>query len=416
MSYNRQATYPWIVSLSCLIITIINGGIFFTFGVFINPLEDHFGWSRGEVSTAWTAMLVAYVPGSIILGRLADRHGPRLATAVAAVTVGLGLVLAGQVQNLASFVAAYAFIGFGTGATFTVPSATIQRWFQKRRGLMIGIVVSGAGTGGIFAPIAERWIASYGWQDAYRLLGIFFGSALAVAMVGALSAPDRLGLRPYGWGTEAASAGSSQSTGYTMGEASRLPAFWGLLAIIVLTMSPYLFVTAHLAPLSTGRGISASQAAWAVMLMAVFAGVGKVLLGAAAERIGWLRGAAIAVFINAAAVLWLMAAENPFTIYGFAMVFGVFIGGAIVLLMGSAAVFFGTRSLAELLGYFIGAEVLLGAVFSLVAGVVFDWTGSYFLPLTVTFAAFATAGVLALLIRPPVWKSTGDKGAFQTTA
>jgi hypothetical protein len=92
------------------------------------------------------------------------------------------------------------------------------------------------------------------------------------------------------------------------------------------------------------------------------------------------------------------------------MVFGVFIGGAIVLLMGSVAVFFGTRSLAELLGYFIGAEVLLGAAFSLVAGVFFDWTGSYFIPLTVTLAAFATAGVLALLIRPPVWKSTGDKG------
>ncbi|MDP7240741.1 MAG: MFS transporter, partial [Dehalococcoidia bacterium] len=384
MSYRRQTIYPWIVSLSCLIITIINGGIFFTFGVFINPLEDHFGWSRGDVSAAWTAMLVAYVPGSILLGRLADRHGPRGATAVAAFTVGLGMVLAGQVQNLVSFVAVYALIGFGTGATFTVPSATIQRWFQKRRGLMIGIVVSGAGTGGFFAPIAERWIASYGWQDAFRLLGILFGTALALATLGALNTPNRLGLHPYGWRTETASAGSSPSTGFTAGEVYRLPVFWGLLAIIVLTMSPYLFVTAHMAPLSTGRGITASQAAWAVMLMAVLAGVGKVSLGAVADRIGWLRGAAIAVFINAAAVLWLMMADNPFTIYGFAIVFGVFIGGAIVFLMGSVSVFFGTRSLAELLGYFIGAEVLLGAVFSLVAGVVFDWTGSYLIPLAVT--------------------------------
>lgn len=401
MSYSRQATYPWIVSLSCLIITIVNGGIFFTFGVFINPLEDHFGWSRGEVSTVWAAMLVAYVPGSILLGRLADRRGPRGATAVAAATVGLGLVLASQAQNLVSLAAAYAVIGFGTGATFTVPSATIQRWFQKRRGLMIGIVVSGAGTGGFFAPIAERFIASHGWPGAFRLLGMIFGVALAVASVGALNAPERIGLRPLGWGAKAASAAPAQSTGFATREAFRLPAFWRMLAIFVLTMSPYLFLTAHLAPLATGKGISASQAAWAVMLMAVFAAVGKVFLGAAAERVGWMKGAAIAVFINAAAVVWLMAAGSTATIYVFAVVFGTFIGGAIVFLMGAAPVFFGTRSLAELLGYFIGAEVLIGAVFSLVAGVVFDWTGSYFMPLVFTAAAFTTAGILALLTKPP---------------
>lgn len=401
MSYSRQRLYPWAVMLSCLIITIVNGGVFFTFTVFVNPLEAHFGWSRSQVSLGFTVMLLTYVPGSILLGRLADGRGPRWATAVAAVTIGLGFAIASQVEDLTSFLAAYGIIGFGTGATFTVPAATVQRWFERRRGLMMGIVVAGAGAGGLFAPIAERFITSYGWRDAFLLLGVLLGVPLTVAVVGALNAPERIGLRPYGWAGGTASPPSGQSRGFAIREAFRLPAFWGLLAIIVLTMSPNLFITAHLGPLATGRGIPASQAAWAVMLMAAFNAVGQIFLGGAAEWIGWMRGAAIAIFISTATVLWLMPAESAALIYAFAIAYGIFWGGAIVLLMGVTSVFFGTRSLAEILGYFIGAEVLIGSLFSFLGGILFDRTGTYLLPLGITTAAFAIAGIYSLLVKPP---------------
>ena len=404
MSYSRQGIYPWLVSLSCLIVTVVNGGIFFTFTIFIGPLEGHFGWSRAEVSLVWTLMLLAYVPGSILLGRVSDRQGPRWAIAVAAVTIGLGLVMASRVGNLPSLLAAYSIIGFGAGATFTVPAATIQRWFDKRRGLMMGIVVAGSGAGGLFAPITQRFIASYGWSHAFVLLGGLFGVLLALAAMGMLKHPERMGLRPYGWAGETASLPAGHGSGYAMGEALRLPAFWGLLAIVVLVMSPNLFVTAHLAPLATGRGISASQAAWVVMLMAIFTAVGQIFLGGAAERIGWMRGAATAAFISGASVLGLLAAGNAAMVYAFAIVFGTFLGGAIVLLMGAASVFFGTRALAEVLGYFIGTEVLVGALFSLIGGVMFDRMQTYLVPLGITATALTLAGIYALVIKPPTAK------------
>jgi MFS family permease len=173
------------------------------------------------------------------------------------------------------------------------------------------------------------------------------------------------------------------------------------MAIIVLVMSPFLFITAHLDPLATARGISASQAAWGVMLLAVFTAVGQISLGGAAERIGWMRGAAMAAFISMAAILWLIPAGNTTMIYTFAIVYGIFLGGAIVLLMGVTSVFFGTRSLAEILGYFIGAEVLVGALFSFFGGVIFDRTGTYLTPLVITAAALVIAGVYSLVIKPP---------------
>ncbi|MEE9202932.1 MAG: MFS transporter, partial [Dehalococcoidia bacterium] len=172
MRYSRQRIYPWVVILSCLIVTIVNGGVFFTFTVFVNPLEAHFDWSRSQVSLAFTVMLLTYVPGSILLGRLADRRGPRWATAVAAVTIGLGFAMASRIEDLTLFLVAYGIIGFGTGATFTIPAATTQRWFEKRRGLLMGVVVAGAGVGGFFAPIAEGFITSYGWSNAFLLLSV----------------------------------------------------------------------------------------------------------------------------------------------------------------------------------------------------------------------------------------------------
>ena len=72
----RKFFYGWVIALCCTLITIINGGIFFTFSVFFKPVALDFGWSRGEFAGSYTAMMVAYAPGAFFAGRLAGSRGP----------------------------------------------------------------------------------------------------------------------------------------------------------------------------------------------------------------------------------------------------------------------------------------------------------------------------------------------------
>ena len=85
--------YGWFVVAACFAATFTVGETFWSFGVFFNALEDEFGWTRALVSSGYTAFLIGYSIGAIVMGRLADRFSPRPILAAAALIVGLGFIL-----------------------------------------------------------------------------------------------------------------------------------------------------------------------------------------------------------------------------------------------------------------------------------------------------------------------------------
>ncbi|MCJ7596361.1 MAG: MFS transporter, partial [Desulfobacterales bacterium] len=176
--------YGWFVVIACSFVTMSLGETMWSFGVFFKPLENEFGWSRRLISSGYTAFLLGYALSAIIAGRLADRYNPRSILMACGVLAGLGISLCSRVQSVNEFRLFLFVSGLGAGSTWTVPIATVQRWFygRKRAGLALSIVVAGVGVGAlVFAPLINYLILNHGWRQTYLIIGILFLSLIVAS-------------------------------------------------------------------------------------------------------------------------------------------------------------------------------------------------------------------------------------------
>lgn len=396
--------YGWVIALCCTLITIINGGIFFTFSVFFKPVMLEFGWTRGEFAFSYTAMLVAYAPAAFVAGKVADKHGPRPILLLAALLIGLGFFGCSQAPNLVFMTLSYATIGLGLGATLALPTATIQRWFVKWRGLMVGIVIAGTGVGGfIFSPLANYLISSGGWQMAYITIGLIDGVVVAVAASFLISEPAAYYSASHGNGTQDIVAryrtGVVAIKPLTSTQIFRLGTFWAIAAIYVLTNIPDFFIKSHLVLHVTDQGISSTIAAQSLGVVAGAMVVGRITMSWVAGKIGWMNSLAISCFVASASVVSLLFVRQPSTLYLFTIAYGFSWGSTLALLGGAVGFFFGLTALSELLGFLFGLTVLVSAIAPFLGGLSFDLTGSYLIAIVVAAAFFALAGILSIFLR-----------------
>lgn len=176
--------YGWFVVAACFGATFSTGGILFSFGVFFRPLENEFGWSRALVSSGYTAFVTGYAISVINTGRLADKYSPRPILFVSALLVGVGISLCSQVYSINQLRIFLLVAGLGSGATWSVPTSTVQRWFYQRGrvGLTLGVVVAGVGVGFlIFPPLINYLILNIGWRRAYLVLGTLVLIVIAIS-------------------------------------------------------------------------------------------------------------------------------------------------------------------------------------------------------------------------------------------
>lgn len=391
--------------LSCLLSTTVEGGIWFSLGIFFKPLAESFGWTRAETAAANTAFMLTYAVSGFFLSRLADRYGPRRIMLFCALLSGGALALSGAVSTLWQLILTYVLLGLGLGPTFVIPTATVQRWFVKRRGAMLGVVVSGVGLGAfIYAPFINLLISLYEWRLAFVILGAVSGLGLLVAALTMAHTPEERGLKPYG--SEEAAAPRADSAAAPSGEFALRQAlstgtFRWLLLVVLLGQMPIMFLSVHLVAYATDQGVSRAAAAGALGLLGLLSIPGRLIMGVGVDRIGWKRSLALANYGAAAAVLAMLAIRSPLTLYLIVGTYGFFHGARMPPIAGLTSFFFGTRSLGALLGLILGTGNFVGAFAPLLAGVVFDRLGSYQAVVALGALSFAAAGFSLRFIRPP---------------
>ncbi len=393
----KDRVYRWVIALCCTLITIINGGVFFSFSVFFKPVASEFGWSRGEFSVSYTAMLVAYASSAFLAGRLADKHGPRPVLLVAAALIGLGFISCSKATNLTFMALSYASIGLGLSATLALPTATVQRWFSKWRAALVGIVVAGTGIGGfIFAPLANYLIEWGGWQVAYMIIGIVDGVVIAISAAFLLPKPKLAQSGPAG---QSLNYDGGIKRGYvTLKQAFRSGTFWAIASVYILTNMPDFFIKSHLVPYVTDKGIASTIGAESLGMIAGAMVVGRVVMSWIAGKIGWMKSLAFACFVASLSTLGLLFVKEPSALFLFALIYGFSWGSTLALLGGAVGHFFGLSALSELLGFLLGLTVLLGAVAPFLGGISFDLTGSYLIAICFSVLFFALAGLLSALL------------------
>ena len=165
--------YGWVVVGVGFFTLGVAFGIWYSFSVFFLAIIREFGWSRAAASSIFSVFVVCQALTAVMAGHLQDRFGPRVVIPVGTVILALSLVLTSQVQSLWHFRIAYGILAGSSLSLlgFASHSAFIPKWFERQRGLAMGVTMSGIGFGMLFlVPLVEKSITLYGWRNTYLYL------------------------------------------------------------------------------------------------------------------------------------------------------------------------------------------------------------------------------------------------------
>jgi MFS family permease len=414
---NDKIFYGWVILASCLITNTFLVGIRHTFGVFFKSIESEFLLTRLQTSSVASIFMAFSAIFAIISGWAMDRFGPKHVVRAMGLITGISLLLTSQVNFQWQLFITYSFLAaIGTGGAIPVLMSVISRWFDKKRGLALGIGLSGGSIGTIImAPFSAYLIATLDWRNAYMVLGL-----LALFVIGSLSVllrnnPAEIGVLPDGakqpvtGPTENQSNSNSQSPGLLLSQAFRTGNFW-LIFICWLTFAICIaLILTHFVPYVTDMGISTMEAASILSLSAVCAIISRLLIGRASDIIGRKVPTIIFIVWKAGSLLWLIWSHEMWMIYVFAVAFGFSWGAIGVTTLAWATDVFHGRNLGITIGALEIGYALGSAIGPAVGGAVFDANNNYYAAFAIGAGAMLLTAVLTVLIGRETIKNTSTE-------
>ena len=387
-----------------------SGVSFWSFGLYIEPLESEFGWSRTEVSLGFSvSFAIAGIAGPAV-GRWVDSRGPRSAIVVGSVLTAATYLLLSTTGSLWQWYAYSSVNALCRQLMFFIPfQALISRWFDRRRGLALGIFGVGFSLGGfLLVPVMGFLIDTFGWRGGFAISA---GAVAAIYVpIGAFvvrNSPAEVGQLVDGRPPTVGEPPATTAEGIPLMLALRTPLFWVLAAAVTLFLFGIFGWLVHQVPFFESQGIS-RRSATAIVSLSAGAGIpSRLVFSFFADRIGRFETAAMALtVVLMASMLALLVGSGPIAVAAF-LVFWVAgrSGGPIMeaMLLTRA---FGVRHFATLLGALIVVETLGQILSPAIAGAIFDATGSYDWALVMyagTYgAAFALFALALRLPRPPL--------------
>jgi predicted MFS family arabinose efflux permease len=276
----------------------------------------------------------------------------------------------------------------GNGTTQMGYSRAVSSWFDQRRGLALALVMAGVGTGAmIFPPITQRLIDTYGWRSAYAILGalvLLLGIPLTALFVRE---------RPHN-----ADAPSRVSDGLSVGEGLRSRAFWIIAATLFVGSLAVNGAIAHLSPLLTDRGVTASTAALVASTLGLASFCGRLLTGLLLDRFHGPRVGLCLLLVTALGIARLASAHSALAGLVAAALIGLGLGAEADITPYLLTRYFGLRSFSTLYGFTWTAYAIAGAIGPVVLGRAYDAAGSYSALLALLAAATACSAALYLLL------------------
>jgi MFS family permease len=413
MSNRPRIFYGWVIVFTAGVGLLLGYAPVFvySFSVFIKSLAQDFHTSRTSISFAFTLANVMQSVGAPLIGRLVDRFGAHKVIVPSTVIFGLVIISFKYFStNLWQLYAFFIVIGFiGTGAAPVPYGIVVSRWFDRRRGLALGLMMMGLSSGAILMPpIAQRLIVLFGWRTAYAIVG-FVVLAISVPVVGIFlkDSPEKMGLQPDGEpDLNTGSIERKNEQGVTWSVARREPTFWFLASAFFLLGASVHACVIHLVPMLTDRGISVERAAFASSLLGVALLIGRVFTGYFLDRffgpyVAMLLFSGVAVGIS----LFLTGAGGSLPLLAVFLV-GLGMGAEADIIAYLTSRYFGLRSFGEIYGYLFATFTLAGALGPVLMGVGFDHLGSYRAPLLFFLAATLVATALLSRLGPYIYRPT----------
>lgn len=327
--------YAWILLVAACVLNIVARADQASFGVFIDPLVQMFGWSRGEISFGYSLAFLVGMPAVILMGWLGDRFSARALMLVAAAMIGGGTVLLGNISELWHFYLIYGiFVGSMGHAAFSVLLPVIMtRWFHRHLGVVMGIYWAGQGVGPmIFAPLFRWSLDTQGWKDTFVVIGLALGAILAFFSLFIYSSPADKGLQAYGAedAPEAPTTGKPAAPKASLRDILRMKPVWHLMGIHHVGCVAHAIILAHVVSMATFKGIPGVEAAGVLATIAGTSVISRFAFSVIADRYGGRTTLTFALLGQALPVIILFFADQAWVFYVFAVIFGLSYGGEMV--------------------------------------------------------------------------------------
>jgi MFS family permease len=398
----RPFAYAYLITAICFSIQALGVGTYVSFGVFFNPLMEEFGWSRAAIAGASSTAFFSMGIFGMIIGRLNDSFGPRRLMSVAALMLGLGCVLMGRLDTLWELYLYYGLIyGMGLSAIDVIALTTIARWFSHRRGFMTGIVKVGTGAGQFAMPLAASGlILFYGWRWSISIIGAVAAVMLVLMAQFLHRDPDALASKNKPATSACNSAAPATEAGFPLSRVFRTIQFWTICLANLFLVSCLMVILLHIVPHARDSGVSPIQAAGVLSTIGGVSMLGRFASGLVIDRRGSKTVMAACFVLLLGDLVWLQFADQLWMLYLFGIIYGLAHGGFFTAISPLVAEWFGIHFHGTLFGIVVCFGTTGGALGPLLAGHLFDLSGSYRSTFLILTALALVAWGLLLSLRP----------------
>jgi MFS family permease len=398
-----KISYGWTIVGIGALMTCVSIGSMMSLAVFLAPISETTGWSRGGISATATLNFLFMGVAGFLWGTLSDRYGTRIVVLCGAVLLGVALIAASQATSLWQFQLVYGvLVGIAVGSFYAPMIAAASAWIDTHRSLAVALVSAGMAMAPLtVAPIAGWLMTTYDWRFAMMVIGIG-ASALLIPAALMVRRPEAAGAV----GGRTAGAGTTSDVQMTATQAFRTPQF------ITLALAHFACCACHSGPIfhmvtyATVCGI-APMAAVSVYSVAGVSGLGgRLALGALADRIGAKPVLVGGLFVQAFAVATYLAVGQLGEFYALSVIFGLAYGGVMPLYAILVREYFGEKIMGTVFGAVSMVASLGMALGPWAGGIVFDTFNSYLWlyvgSFSIGLAAVAVALSFPTIERKPV--------------
>ena len=392
----------WIVAVAAVAMSTGPGQFAFgALGLFIKPLGEEFGWDRAQVSLAATYFTISLALSIPVIGQLADRFGSRRVLLPSILVFAALLALPALfVDALWKLFLIYILMGcLGAGANALPYLRTIATWFDKRRGLAIGIAMGGSGMGFAYVPPLVQYVINvYDWRAGYLCLAVFTVLVTMPLVYFFLrDTPSQLG------GADEHSEKAVKSTLKLLPLLkSRL--LWQLFLIFCLLSFGLYGVLAHVTPMMSDRGMTMTDAALVQSTLGIAIVISRVFIGYLIDRFLATRVAFICFIISACGVGVLSAGAVGTPAFLAALCIGLSIGAEIDMLAYLTSRYFGVDNFGKIYGILFTSFLIGTSLGPYLFGLAYETYGSYREVLISAVVVIIISAAMTLLL--PAYKKT----------
>jgi MFS family permease len=378
----------WVVFGSAAGLMVGNGPIvFFTFGLFLGPVTKEFGWDRATFSSTLLVGHGCAAAAYPFLGRAIDRYGVRRVSLTSIVLFAASLASMSMTPPVPAVLIAMAgVVGLLSAGQAPLPYAkAVSSWFDERRGLALGIAMTGIGIGATLVPqFARVVIDAYGWRAGYvALAALMFIVAFPIVAI-FIREPDA---RPT-------THGNTVLPGLTVSESVRSASFWLLAIPVFLVVTAINGIVGHLVPLLTDRGFPLGQATSTLSAVGLSTIAGRLVSGYLLDRFFAPYVAAALFMLPLAGVALLAAGPGGSALILAAIALGFGLGAEVDVIGFMVSRYFGLRSYGEIYGCMFAIFTVGTGLGPVLMGLSFDQTRSYAPALVVFGVALVCASLL----------------------